>query len=113
MTAEKSIFFAVFSHACAAMEILETVSGRLAAAELRPRHYRRRRRVLVAEIDPAFCQVVRRHFHRDAIPGENTDPVFLHFAGGVGERFMPVVEAYPEPRIGQELHYGPFEFDQI
>ena len=74
---------------------------RLAPAELLSRHDRRRRGVFVTEIDPPLRQIVRRHFDRDAIPGENTDPIFLHLAGGVGERFVPVVEPHPEPRVGQ------------
>jgi hypothetical protein len=88
-------------------------AGNSAAAELRPRHGGRRGGVLVAEIDPAFRQVVRRHFDRDAIPGENPDSVLLHLARRVGERFMPVVEPHPKPRIGQKLRHGPFEFDQL
>ena len=67
----------------------------------------------MAEIDPPFGQIIRRHLDRDAVAGKNTDAIFLHLAGGVGERFMPVVEPHPEPRIGQQLLHRAIKFDQI
>src|SRR5216684_1421814 len=54
-----------------------------AAREARPR--RRRHRcgtlVLVAEIDAALGEIVGRHLHRDAVPGENADAIFFNLAG--------------------------------
>ena len=84
-----------------------------AAAELRPGHRRRCGRVLMAEIDSTLGQIIGRHFDCDPVAGKNTDAVLLHLAGGVGKRFMPVVEPYAKPGIGQQLGHGTFEFDQI
>src|ERR1051325_10805550 len=85
----------------------------LPAPKLRPRRHWRGGGVLVAEIDPPFGQVVRRHFDGYPVARQNSDPVFLHFTGRVGQRLVPVVEPHLEPRVRQKFHYGAFEFDQI
>src|SRR5690242_6588079 len=69
--------------------------------------------VLVAEIDAALIQIVRRHFHGDAIPGQDTDAVLLHAPRGVGDDFMPVVELHAAARVGQHLSNNTFELKHL
>src|SRR5580704_5929300 len=84
-----------------------------AAAELRARHRRRRGAVLVAEVDPAFAQIIRRHLYRNAVAGEDADAVFLHPARRIGERFMAVVETHAKPRVGKQFEDRSLEFEQV
>src|SRR5687768_9647227 len=64
----------------------------------------RRARVLVAEIDPSLGEVVRRHFHRDAIPRKNSDAVLFHAPGGVGNNLVSILELNTATSIRQ--HFG-------
>src|SRR6516162_2866200 len=76
-------------------------------------HWRCGAFVFVAEIDPALGQVVGSHFHGNSIAGKDTDAVFLHPSGGIGQSFVPIVELYSEAGVGEQLLYGTFELNQI
>src|SRR5580693_6856110 len=85
-----------------------------ATAILRTRcHWWCRAFVFVAEIDAALGQVIGRHFHGNSIAGEDTDTVFLHPTGGIGQSFVPIVELYSEAGVGEQFLYGAFELDQV
>jgi hypothetical protein len=59
--------------------------------------------VLVAKDQPAFFQIVGRHFDRHSIPGQGFDPVLPHSSGGIGNERMAVVELNAVTRVGQYL----------
>src|SRR6516225_4186276 len=67
--------------------------------------------VFVAEVDAALGQVVRSHFHGYSISSEDTNAVFLHPAGRIGESFVPIVELYSKAGVGKQLLHGAFELD--
>ena len=75
--------------------------------------WRDRSFVLLTKFDPAFGEIVRRHFYEHAVTGENADPVLLHLARAVGENFVPIVESNLEAGFGKHLEDSPLEFDQI
>ena len=85
-----------------------------AAPVLGPRcHWRRRPLIFVAEINPPLCKIIRGHFYRDPVTGQYADAIFLHSAGRIRERLVPVVELYTKTRIGKELLYRTFKLDQV
>lgn len=77
------------------------------------RHWRRRPLILVAEINPPLCKIIRGHFYRDSVAGQYADAIFLHSTGRVGERLVPIVELYTEPRVGKKFEYCAFKLDQV
>lgn len=44
---------------------------------------------------------------------ENADVVHTHFAGDVGKYLVPILQLYPEHRIGQRLDNLPFHEDRV
>ena len=76
-------------------------------------HWWRRAFVFVAEVDAAFGQIVGGHLYSNSIAGEDTNTVFLHSPRRVSKSFMPIVELYSKPGVGQELLYSALELDQV
>jgi hypothetical protein len=54
---------------------------------------------LLSENDPAFGQVVRRHFHMDPISDNGADAETSHLAGRVGDDPMLIIEHHTEPTV--------------
>src|SRR5215813_13044502 len=77
------------------------------------RHWRCRAFVFMAEINATFGQVIRGHLDGYSIARKDTNSVFLHSPGRVGESFVPIVEFYSEASIGKQLLYRAFELYQI
>src|SRR6187399_3262351 len=69
--------------------------------------------ILVTEDQPAFFQIVGRHFDRDPIACQRLDPVLLHLAGGVGNNLVPGVELHAVARVGEDFGHQSFELDQL
>jgi len=69
--------------------------------------------VLVAEDEPAFFQVVRRYLDRHPIAGQGFDPVLFHFAGGVGDEDMTVIELNALAGVRQYLQDQALEFQEF
>jgi len=67
----------------------------------------------MTEVDATFGQVVGCHLDGYSIAGKDTDPVFLHSAGRIGESFVPIVEFYSKASIRKQLLHRAFELDQI
>ena len=55
--------------------------------------------------DPATGQVVRRKFHQDAVPGEDTNKVHPDLSGRMGEHPVPICQFYTKHGVGQVLFY--------
>src|SRR5437764_13510401 len=64
--------------------------------------------VLVTENQPAFFQVIRRHFDRDPIAGQRLDPVLLHLARGVGDDLVSCVELHAVTCGGGDFRHQSF-----
>src|SRR5690606_4731904 len=69
--------------------------------------------IKVAVDDTPFGEVVRRHFERNLVAGQNADVVFAHFAAGIGDNGVAVIQHNAEARIGQ--YFGDFttNFDKF
>ena len=65
------------------------------------------------EGDAAVGEVVRGHFDIDLVAGEDADAVFAHFAGGVRQNFVAVVELYAKHRVGEDFGDDAFEFEEV
>src|SRR5690606_29563460 len=63
--------------------------------------------------DAGFAQIVRGHFERDFIASENADVVLAHFATGVGNDGVAVVEGDAESGIGQDFSDEATHFDEF
>src|SRR5690554_660914 len=63
--------------------------------------------------DTGLAEIVRRHFQRDFIPGQNADVVLAHFAAGVGNNIMAVVQRDAETGIGQYFSDKTTHFDEF
>src|SRR5579863_2214362 len=63
--------------------------------------------------DAALGQIVRRHFHRDRISGEDADVVLAHLAGDVRGHDVAILQLHPESRVGQGLDDLTFHLDRV
>src|SRR5262249_29182230 len=70
-------------------------------------------RVLVAEIDAPFVEIIGRHLDGDLIPSQDADAVLLHAPRGIGDHLMPVVELDPAARIRKHLGDDAFELQHL
>ena len=59
----------------------------------------------------ALRQVIRRNFHRYFVADGDFDEELAHFAGNVGENFMPVLKADRIHRGRQNLDHSSGYFD--
>src|SRR5216683_4649870 len=72
-----------------------------------------RRRLLEAEGDTAFGEVVGRHLDIDLVAGKDADAILAHLARGVREHLVVVVQLDAKHRVGQQLRDRAGEFYQI
>ncbi len=64
--------------------------------------------------DAAAGQIIRRHFHTDAIAHQNANAVLAHFAGNRGQYDMFAAIKFDfEKCIGLFVYYGALRGDQI
>src|SRR5216683_3506079 len=96
----------------------QAAERRLPAAELAARRCTTRGSatralVLVTEDEPAFLQIIGRHFDRHPIARQRFDPVLFHLAGGVGHDLVPGIELHAITCIGEDLGDQSFELDQL
>ena len=56
-----------------------------------------------AEDDPAFAQIVGRHFDMYAVSNDRFDTVATHLACSVADQTMLIVEGHAKATIGQDL----------
>ena len=68
-------------------------------------------KLLVPERNPAFAQVIRRHFDLYFVPGQNLDVVHPHLSGDVGGNYVAVVQFHAEHGVGQSFDNGAVLFD--
>src|SRR5260370_38156048 len=69
--------------------------------------------VFVTEDEPAFFQIIGRHFDRHPIARQRLDPVLFHLAGGVGHDLVPGIGLHAVTRIGEDFSDQSFELDQL
>lgn len=62
---------------------------------------------------PAASEVIRRHFHRHAIPFEDADTEAAELSRDRRENSSSVVEGHAERSARKDLGDGPFEFYQV
>src|SRR5689334_11315283 len=67
----------------------------------------------MAETDASPLQVVRRHFHDDAVAYTRSNAEFAHLARRVSEDLMVVIEFHPKIAIGQNLGDRPVKLEQL
>src|SRR5690606_40368125 len=67
----------------------------------------------VTEGDASLAEVVRGHFQRDFVAGQNTNVVLAHFATGVSDYGVPVIKRYTEAGVGQYLGDETAHFNQF
>ena len=67
----------------------------------------------MAEGDAAVIDVVGRKLQRDLIAGEDADVMLSHFAAGVRDQLMSVVQRHAETRIRQDFIDYTTHFDQF
>ena len=60
-----------------------------------------RRDLFLTIRNAAFRQVIRRHFQRHSVAGQDADEMQAHFAADVGKHFMPVLEHDPKHCVRQ------------
>ena len=70
-------------------------------------------RYLFPEDDPAFRQIVRRHFHMDTVTHDRSDAVAPHLAGRVGDDPGVILQRHPKSAIGQYLVDDAFDGPQL
>ena len=58
-------------------------------------------------------QVVRRHFHLDAIARKDADVMHSHLPADVRKHFVTVLELDPEHGVRKRFGNGPFKDDGI
>ena len=61
----------------------------------------------------ALAQIIRRNFDRNLISDCDFDEEFAHLSGDVSKHFMPVFELYFVHGGGQNLGYGPGDFNLL
>ena len=78
-----------------------------------PRHPRDRccRKLAFPVNDPAFCQIVRREFNSDAIPGNNADKVLPHPTGDVGHNDVSTFDLNAKTGVGQGLRHDALDLE--
>ena len=70
-------------------------------------------RLLGTPCDPALRQIVRGHFHRDFVTGQNADKVHPQLAGNVRQDLVAVLKLYLKGRVGQRIRHHAFQFDNV
>jgi hypothetical protein len=63
--------------------------------------------------NPRFVQIVRGHFHVDLIADGNTDKIFPHFAGDMGEDLVPIGQRDTEHCAGKHLRHISRQFNWL
>lgn len=81
---------AAFSKVSAPESALASTNGRLP-------------RCPFAEDDPAFAQIVWRHFDVYAVSNDRSDAIATHLSCSVADKTMPIVEGDAEAPVGQDL----------
>src|SRR3954470_18002877 len=69
--------------------------------------------VLVTENEPAFFQIIGRHFDRNTVACQRFDPVLLHFPGSIGNDLVSGIELHAIARVGEDFGDQSFELDQL
>src|ERR671919_414682 len=69
--------------------------------------------LLEAVGDPTAGQIIRRHFHRDAIARQDANAILAHAPGGMGENLMLVLKLHAKHGVGQHFGHGAAELDQV
>ena len=67
----------------------------------------------MAENQPAFFQIIGRHFDRHPVTCQGLDPVLLHLACRVGNDLVPRVELDAVAGVGEDFGDQSFELDQL
>ena len=67
----------------------------------------------MAEGNPGFAEIVRRHLDVDPIADADADEVLAHFAGDMGEDFVPVWKSDAEHGTWENLRDRADQFDWI
>lgn len=67
----------------------------------------------VTESDATLVQVVWGHFQCHTVTRDDADVVFLHFAGGVSDQLVTVVEIDTEAHFRQDFRDETIHFDQF
>lgn len=65
------------------------------------------------EDDAAFAEIVWRHFERHLIACQNTNMVFSHFSGGIGDELVAVFQINTKTGIRQHLGNAAVHFNQF
>ena len=63
--------------------------------------------------DARFFEIVGRHFHFHAVPGDETDETLAHFAADRGEHHVFIVQFDAEHRSSQHRVNATFYFDSL
>jgi NAD(P)-dependent dehydrogenase (short-subunit alcohol dehydrogenase family) len=87
--------------------------GGSARTKPRPCAVESRALVLVAEIDAALGQIVRRHFQRHLIAGQDADSVLPDLSGSVGGNAGAIVQRDPKGRVRQHLVHNAIDFQEL
>jgi hypothetical protein len=58
-------------------------------------------------------EIVRRQLDQNAISRKDTDEMFPHLAGYVGQYFVPIFQLDPEHRVGKRLANYCFNFYRV
>ena len=64
----------------------------------------------MAECDTGFAQIVGRHLHIHAITNADTDEIFAHFAGYVGQHLVSIRQCDAKHGSRQDLSHCPGQF---
>src|SRR5580658_609271 len=73
----------------------------------------RRAVLLVTVNDSAPRQIVRRKLDRHAISRQNTNKVFAHLPGNMGQHLVLVLQLHAKHRVRQRLDHGGHDFDGV
>ena len=68
---------------------------------------------LLPEYDPTFRQIVRGHFHMDAVPDDRSDTKPTHLSCRVGDDPVIVIEHHSEPSVREDLINDAFNGEQF
>src|SRR5262245_12898667 len=90
-----------------------SVAPEIGPARTTRRRTSRRAVTLVAEIDPAARQVVRRHLDDHAVADAGADAKLAHLPRHVSEQLMVIVERDAVVAVRQHLGHGAIEFEQL
>jgi hypothetical protein len=66
-----------------------------------------------SEYDSAFGQVIRGHFHRHRITGQNADKIQAHLSADMSDDHVFVFEFHSEHRVRKQLLDHSLNFDYI